>query len=318
MRKICVLDSSSLGEDINLEGLNRFGELVVYYSTSQDEVHNRIKDCEIIVTSKALLNSENLANAEALKLICITATGTNNVDLSYAKNRGITVTNVAGYSTRSVVQHTFAMAFNLIESMQYYDNYVKSGEYIKSQSFTHIGRNFYELNNKVWGIIGLGAIGKEVARIAKAFGCEVIYYSTSGSNYSEEYQKVSLNDLLVKSDIISIHAPLNEKTKNLFTITEFSKMKPSSILLNLGRGGIVNETDLAKALNENIIGMAGLDVLEFEPMIAENNLRNIVNPEKILITPHIAWASIESRERLMKEIELNIASFYAGEKRNWV
>ncbi|WP_058485767.1 D-2-hydroxyacid dehydrogenase [Defluviitalea phaphyphila] len=318
MPKICFLDSKTIGKDIDLSILNELGDVTIYEETSPEEVVERIKEQDIVITNKVILNSSNLSQAKNLKLICITATGTNNVDLNYTKEHGIVVTNVAGYSTHSVIQHTFAMAFYLIEHLSYYDQYVKSKEYCNNDIFTHIGKPFYELKGKTWGIIGLGTIGQGVAKIASAFGCNVIYYSTSGKNNNQPFTQVSLDTLLSTSDIISIHAPLNEKTNNLLTYNELIKMKKSAILLNLGRGNIVNEKDLAKALNNNIIAGAGLDVLSHEPMGKNNPLFSVENKEKLFITPHIAWASTEARSLLIKEVAENIRAFLKGEHRNRV
>ncbi|MEQ8199165.1 MAG: NAD(P)-dependent oxidoreductase, partial [Clostridiaceae bacterium] len=223
---------------------------------------------------------------------------------------------VAGYSTASVAQHTFATLLHIYDEIAYYDNYVKSGEYSKSHTFTNLDREFRDISGKVWGIIGLGAIGKRVARIAEAFGVEVQYYSTSGVNNSSEYKNVSFDELLKTSDIISIHAPLNEKTSGLINYDAISRMKRNAVLINMGRGPIVVEADLAKALNEHLIKAAALDVFQTEPIKEDNPLLSISNKEKLVMTPHIAWASLESRERLVNEIIKNISAFYKGEKRN--
>jgi glycerate dehydrogenase len=316
--KIVILDSNTLGDDLDLSIYNKLGDVEVFGFTSKDEVIGRIKDANVIITNKVVLNEHNLKYAIDLDLICLTATGTNNVDKNYTNDRGIVVSNVVGYSTNSVAQHTFAMLFYLYEKLSYYDKYVKSGTYIGDKIFTHFDRKFNELEGKKWGIIGLGAIGKRVAVIAKNFGCEINYYSTSGKNSNDEYNRVDLDTLLKSSDIVSIHAPLNENTDNLITYNELSKMKRSSIILNLGRGRIINEKDLSKALNENLIAGAGLDVLECEPINADNLLLNIEDSTKLLITPHIAWASIEARNRVIQEVKENIQAFYKGEPRNVV
>jgi glycerate dehydrogenase len=233
----------------------------------------------------------------------------NNIDLEYAKQKGISVKNVAGYSTNSVVQLTFAMALYLINNIRYYDDYTKSDDgWVKSDVFTHFTPTFFDLAGKRWGIIGLGEIGKGVAKVAKAFGCEVCYYSTSGKNSVDEYEKVELNELLKEADIISIHAPLNENTKDLLNSTNLPLLKDSVILLNLGRGGIINEKDLSVFMDEKHIKVA-LDVLEKEPISYDSPLRSIKNKQNLLITPHLAWASVESRKRLIKGIYQNIKDF---------
>lgn len=316
--KIAILDAATLGSDIDISIFQDFGYLEVYQTTSRDQVIDRIKDKNIVITNKVVIDKDVIDGAPNLKLICVAATGYNNVDIDYAKEKGIAVTNVAGYSTDSVVQHTFAMLFYVWESLSYYDNYVKSGEYANSPIFTHLGRPFREIKGKTWGIIGLGTIGKAVARVAKAFGCNVIYYSTSGQNTDPEFERRDLDSLLSTSDIVSIHAPLNPKTKNLITYDKIKLMKRDATLLNLGRGGIVNEADLAKALDEGLIMAACLDVLEREPIEAENPLLKIKNKDRLFITPHIAWTSVEARQKLIDEIYQNIKAFLQGKKRNRV
>ncbi|MFZ5989551.1 MAG: D-2-hydroxyacid dehydrogenase [Bacillota bacterium] len=318
MLKLCILDAKTLGEDIDLSVFDKFGQVEVHKITKPDEVVERIKDKNIVITNKVVLNEENLKHAKELRLICIAATGTNNIDLDYARNRKIAVANVAGYSTQSVVQHTFAMLFYLLESLSYYDYYVKTGEYSKSDIFTHLGKPFPELYGKIWGIVGLGTIGRSVADVASAFGCKVVYYSTSGRNNSSNYERVELGSLLKESDIISIHAPLNDNTRNLIDYKCFKLMKTDAVILNLGRGGIVSEKDLARALDENLIRGAAIDVLESEPIKEDNPLLKIENRHKLFITPHIAWASIEARKRLVGEIVVNINAFIKGEERNRV
>ncbi len=316
--KIGILDALTLGKDMDLSGFNKFGEVEIYPITKPEERIERVKDKDIVITNKVVIDKEVMDNAPNLKLICVAATGTNNVDLEYAKQKGIAVTNVAGYSTDSVVQHTFAMLFYLLEHLRYYDDYVKSGEYAKSPIFTNLDKPFWEIKDKRWGIIGLGTIGRKVAEVASTFGSEIVYYSTSGVIREEKYPRVSLEELLTTSEIISIHAPLNEKTKNLITYKELSMMQPNAILLNLGRGGIVNEADLAKALDDDLILAAGLDVLEKEPIEPDNPLLKIKEPERLLITPHIAWTSCEARLKLVKEIIKNIEAFLEGKERNRV
>ncbi|WP_293442247.1 D-2-hydroxyacid dehydrogenase [Persephonella sp.] len=316
--KIVILDAKTLGDDIQLGIFEQFGDLEIYPTTEPSQLFERIQYADIIITNKVVIDKEAINAARNLKLICVAATGYNNVDVYYAKEKGIAVTNVAGYSTESVVQTTFGMLFYLLMHLRYYDDYVKSGEYAMSDIFTHLGRPFWEIHGKRWGIIGLGTIGRRVAQVAESFGCDVIYYSTSGVEREEKYPKYPLDELLKTSDIVSIHAPLNERTKNLITIKELGMMKKNAILLNLGRGGIVNEKDLAIALDSDLIGGAGLDVLEKEPIDPDNPLLKIKNKEKLLITPHIAWTSIEARKRLVNEIVENIRAFLNGSVRNRV
>ena len=307
-RVITVLDRKTLGDDISIEKLKDFGELRIYSTTKRNDLEGRIKEADIIVTNKVVIDKWAMDRALNLKLICVAATGMNNIDLEYAKKRNIAVKNVKGYSTYSVVQHTFAMLFYLLEKLRYYDMIVKGGIWTKNEIFTCLDRPFHEIRGKRWGIIGLGEIGLEVARVARSFGCEVVYYSTSGKNDNSEFQRVSLDTLLNSCDIISIHAPLNEKTKDLIGKEEFSKMKKGVILLNLGRGGIINEYELANRVSEGDI-YVGLDVLEREPIAKDHPLMYIRNSDNVLITPHIAWTSVEARKRLVDGIYQNIKTF---------
>lgn len=316
--KIVFLETDTLGTDVNLSKFDKLGEVIRYPQTALAEVPQRIKDADIIIVNKLAMNEMTLAEATNLKLICLTATGTNIVDFDYTNSRNITVTNVKGYSTQSVIQHTFALFFYVYEKLSYYDEFVKSGNYIRSDIFSHFEMKFNELYGKTWGIIGLGEIGRGVAEIAKLFGCKVVYYSTSGRNDNSAYKKVDLDTLLSEADVISIHAPLNDKTVDLIGENELRKMKRSAILLNLGRGPIINEHALYKALSEDWIAGAGLDVLTVEPMAASNPLSKIKNSTKLIITPHIAWATVEARQRVTDEVSKNIKAYLNGEKRNVV
>ena len=309
--KIVFLDAKTIGEDIDLSGFDELGEVVKYGFSTAEEARERSKDADVLVLNKVQVNEQTIGAAKHLKLVCVTATGTNNLDKEYLAKQGIEWRNVAGYSTESVAQHTFAMLFYLLEKLPYYDNYVKSEKYVNDVSFTHFAKAFHELSGKTYGIIGLGNIGRRVADIAKAFGCHVIYYSTSGRNSQPGYERVSFDELLERSDIVSIHAPLDENTLGLMNQKAFAKMKSSAILLNVGRGPIINEADLAEALNNRMIAAAGLDILSVEPMQPENPLRGIKDSERLLITPHIAWAGVEARMRLMDIILNQIKEFFA-------
>lgn len=307
--KIVLLDSDTMGNIPEIKELGAFGELEVYGVTFPEETTERCREADIVISNKVHITREVMENCPQLKLICIAATGMNNVDLDAAKEKGIPVKNVEDYSTESVAQHTFALLLSLMESIRYYDDYVKSGEYSKSPIFNHIGRPFYELSGKRFGIIGLGDIGKQVASIAEAFGTNVQYYSTSGKNKNAAYNQVSLEELMQTSDVISIHAPLNDNTRDLIGKTLLQQAKPTAYLLNTGRGGIVNETALAKALDEDWIAGAGLDVLTQEPIQSDNPLMQVQKKEKLIITPHIAWTSIEARQRLVQKLKGNINEF---------
>lgn len=305
---IVLLDAKTLGDDLDISSLESFGTLTVYKTTSPEQTLERIQTADIVITNKVVISENIMEETPNLKLICIAATGMNNVDLDAAKRRGIVVKNVAGYSTKSVVQHTFAMALYLLEKMAYYDRAVKDGSWSNSGLFTDVSHPFYEIGGKKWGIIGLGTIGMEVAKIATAFGAEVSYHSTSGKNIKQAYPHQSLEALLKASDIISIHAPLNDATYNLINETNLPTIKEDAILLNLGRGGIINETDLAVELDRRNL-YAGLDVLEQEPLALDNPLNKITHQERLLITPHMAWTSIEARKKLLEGIVENIKVF---------
>ena len=307
--KIVFLDRKSIGEDIDLSSFNEFGEVVIYDYSSVEEASKRTVDADIIVLNKVPINEKTIGNAKNLKLVCVTATGTNNLDKDYLASRGIEWRNVAGYSTEAVAQHTLALTMFLLEHLNYYDNYVKSEKYVEDKMFTHFEMHFNEIYGKTWGIIGLGAIGKRVAEIAKCLGANVIYYSTSGKNHSDIYKEVDFETLLSTSDVISIHAPLDENTMHLMDANAFAKMKKSAILINVGRGPIIVEKDLADALNQGTIAAAGLDVLDVEPMSADNPLKLVKDSNKLIITPHIAWAAVEARVRLMEIIYNQIKEF---------
>ncbi|MXP77583.1 D-2-hydroxyacid dehydrogenase [Lachnospiraceae bacterium WCA-9-b2] len=308
--KIVFLDVKTIGEDIDLSGYDRLGQVVKYPFSTPAQVPDRIADADVIVLNKVRIDAETVGDAPKLKLVCVTATGTNNLDKEFLDKRKIAWRNVAGYSTESVAQHTFAMLFYLLEKLRYYDDYVKDGRYACDTSFTHFEEHFYELNDKTWGIIGLGNIGRRVASIAKAFGAHVIYTSPSGSPKQEGYCQVDMDTLLASSDIISVHAPLNKYTENLINAAAFKKMKKSCIFLNLGRGPIVVEDELAEALEQHEIAAAGLDVLCTEPMSPQNPLLQMKDSRRLYITPHIAWASVEARTRLMKIVLGQIHEFF--------
>ena len=307
--KLVFLDTKTIGEDIDLSAYDALGEVVKYGFSTLEEIPERVKDADVLIVNKIAINEQTIGTAKNLKLVCVTATGTNNLDKEYLKKRGIAWRNVAGYSTESVTQHTFALLFYLLEKIRYYDDYVKDEKYINDTVFTHFAEHFNEVNGKTWGIIGLGTIGRRVADIAKAFGARVIYYSASGRAAQEGYEQVDFETLLSTSDIVSVHAPLNEYTKNLMNQGSFAKMKKTAIFLNLGRGPIVVEQDLYEALETGEIAAAGLDVLCEEPMSETNPLAKIKDSKKLIITPHIAWASVEARNRLMQIIVEQIREF---------
>lgn len=294
----------------SLAPLEKLGALTVYSDTlAGEEVVERCKEADIIICNKVKITAPIMDALPKLRLICITATGMNNVDLKYAAQKRIAVKNVAGYSTASVAQVTFALLLSLMHSVGYFDAYVKGGQYAQSSLFTHYGRSFYELTDKNFGVIGMGNIGRRVAGIAEAFGAHVAYYSTSGKNLAAPYPALPLDRLLKTSDVVSIHAPLSSSTYNLIAYPQLQLMKPTAYLVNIGRGKIVSEADLARALNEGLIAGAALDVFEHEPINHDNPLLSVKNPEKLMLSPHIGWLSVEARRTLIEKVAKNIEDY---------
>ncbi|MCD8380746.1 MAG: hydroxyacid dehydrogenase [Lachnospiraceae bacterium] len=316
--KIVVLERNSAGTDIDVN-FDDLGETTYYWNTvTPDEVRERVADAEVVVANKAPLNEATLKDAPQVKLICELATGYDNVDIEYCRQRGIRVANVVNYSTAAVAQHTFALALYLYEKLPYYDNYVKSGAYGAQQRFSNFDIPFGELDGKTWGIVGMGNIGRKVAEIATAFGCKVIFYSVTGKSTVTEYERVDFDTLLKESDFLSLHCPLSDLTRNLIDLDALRKMKQTAILINVARGPVVNNRDLYQALTEGTIAAAGLDVLEKEPIAADNPLGTIQDSQKLIITPHLAWASVEARIRCVSEVHENIRAYQEGRVRNVV
>jgi lactate dehydrogenase-like 2-hydroxyacid dehydrogenase len=304
---IVFLDARTVGPEPDLSQFHKLGTFVTYPETTLEQTAERLRGADVVITNKARITRDIIAACPDLKLICVAATGTNNVDMAAAQERGIPVKNVAGYSTDSVAQVTFGLLLSLLNSTHYYDRYVKSGAYSRETIFTHLARPFWELAGKRFGIIGLGAIGRQVAQVAVAFGCEVVYFSASGQTYPDvPYRAVSLPELLGTSDVVSVHAPLTEKTNNLLTYSELCLMKPTAILLGLSRGGMVNEADLARALDEGKLAGAGMDVFGQEPPAPNHPYLMMQHPDRLLLAPHIAWSSLEARQRLMDAVADNI------------
>ncbi len=311
--KIVVLERNSVGPDIPVDCFEELGEVTIYRNTvSAQEVRERTRDAEIIVANKSPMNEEALREAGDLKLICEFATGFDNCDLPYLSSRKIPVCNVVGYSTEMVAQHTFTLALALSQKLMHYDNYVKSGEYSAQDRFSNFDVPFNELAGKTWGIVGMGNIGQQVARIAKAFGCEVIFTSVTGRSTVTEYRKVDKDTLLRESDFLSLHCPLSDLTRNYIDGAALQKMKKSAILVNVARGRVVDNTALYEALENGTIAAAGLDVLEDEPLRLTNPLSRIQDSGKLIITPHLAWGSVEARMRCVQGVYDNIRAFQSG------
>lgn len=304
--KIVFLDAGTMGTS-SLAPIERLGELTAWPNSTPDETMRRVVDCDVLIVNKIKVNDRLLEAAPKLRLVCEAGTGINNIDVVACSRHGVMVRNVAGYSTDSVVQETFMHILNLLGNGAYFDNVVKSGAYSRSGLFTDYSRPFIEMAGKTLGIIGLGTIGAKVAKIGVAFGMKVIYYSTSGTSHNTEYPSVPLERLMRESDVVSVHAPYNERTAGLVGEKELRMMKPKSIIVNMGRGGIVVEEALAKVIDEGVIGGAGLDVYSTEPIPADHPLLRTRHPERLSLTPHVAWASIEARERLIQSIADNIA-----------
>ena len=307
--KIVFLDEYSVcGRD--LSSIKRWGDYTGYETTSPEEVLEKSKDAEIIISNKVVLDAKTIASLPHLRLICVAATGMNNIDLNAAAEHGVEVRNAVGYSTYAVAETTLSSALALLREVTYYDNYFKSGAYASSERIFNFDRPTAQLRGKRWGIIGMGNIGREVARLAEAFGCEVSYYSTSGVERKEEYPALPLEELLRSSDVVSIHCPLNDRTRSLIGAEQLAEMKPSAILINVARGGIVDEAALADALNEGRLRGAALDVFTSEPL-RESPLYTLRDPYRLLASPHNAWSPVEAIDRLIGCIEQNIADYVA-------
>lgn len=303
--KIVFLDAATMG-DVSFEPISAKGELICYESSTPQEALERVGDCDVLIVNKVKVTPELIDAAKNLKLICESATGINNIDVGYAASKGIPVRNAVGYSTTTVVQATFMHILSLVGHAPYFDRCVKSGKYSGSGMFTDVSVNWWELAGKTIGIIGMGNIGSRVAKVAEAFGMNVCYFSTSGTSHCKDYPSLSLEQLLRESDIVSVHAPLNEKTAGLIGKQELAMMKSTAYVVNMGRGGIVVEEDLAAAVDDGVIAGAGLDVFSVEPLPADHCFLKMAHPERMSFAPHVAWASDEARERLVGMVADNI------------
>lgn len=303
--KIVFLDAITMG-DASLEEIAALGELVTYPSSTPQEARERAKDADVALLNKVIVDKEFLDAAPKLKLVCEAGTGINNIDVKLCGERGVIVRNVAAYSTDSVAQTAWMHILNLAGRAFHYNSFVHDGSYSRNVVHVDYRHPFTELSGKTLGVVGMGAIGQKVAAIAKAFGMDVIYYSTSGTNHCQEYPAVSLEALLAESDVITIHAPYNERTAGLIGYEQFKKMKRTAFLVNTGRGGIAVEADLARALDDGLIAGAGIDVYVKEPLPLDSPLMKLQHPERLLLSPHIAWYSTEARARLAHEMAENI------------
>ncbi len=303
--KLVFLDAATVG-DVSFGPFERLGEFVKYENSTQEEAKERVKDADVILMNKIWVGKELIDAAPNLKLICIAATGVNNIDVEYAASKGVIVRNVVGYSTDSVAQTTFMHMLSLVGGGPYFDESVKGGSYSRSGMFTDPNWNWWELAGKTIGIIAMGNIGRKVARIAEAFDMKVCYYSTSGTGHCTDYPCLTLEELLAVSDIVSIHAPLNERTRHLIGREQLALMKPTAFLVNVGRGAILVEEDLAEAVDNGIIAGAGIDVYAEEPLPIDHPYLKMKHPERMRFSPHIAWASIEARNRVIEFMAQNV------------
>ena len=309
MKKIVFLDEYSIA-GCDLSSITSQGDYVAYENTRKEEVVERLKDADIAITNKVLIDGEAMRQLPRLKLICVAATGMNNVDLDTARELGIEVKNAVGYSTTSVAETTLASALALARNIVYFNEYFHDGRYAKADRAFSYDRLTFEIRGKRWGIIGMGNIGREVARLATAFGCEVRYFSTSGVKRNEEYEAMELRELLEWCDILSVHSPLNERTRGLVGLEELKAMKPSAIVINVARGGIIDEAALAEALDNGYIAAAALDVFSVEPL-RQSPLYDIKDKYRLLASPHNAWSAVEVIDRLIKCVAENIRQWLA-------
>ena len=303
--KIVFLDAITMG-DASLAEIAALGELVTYPSSTPEEARERVKDADVALLNKVVVDKEFLDAAPKLRLVCEAGTGINNIDVKLCEERGVIVRNVAAYSTDSVSQTAWMHILNLAGRAFHYNSFVHDGSYSRNVVHVDYRHPFTELAGKTLGIVGMGAIGQKVAAIARAFGMNVIYYSTSGTNHCREYPAVTLDRLLTESDVITIHAPYNARTAGLIGYEQFKKMKRTAFLVNTGRGGIAVEADLARALDDGLIAGAGIDVYVKEPLPLDSPLMKLQHPERLLLSPHIAWYSTEARARLAHEMAENI------------
>ncbi len=313
--KITILDTSTLGEDLSLDLFDKLGEVEKYDKTTQKEVSERIENSDVVIINKVKLNESNLSSAKKLKLICVAATGYDNVDTVYCKNNNIAVCNVVGYSSDSVAQVTVSLALNLVNHINEYTRFVNNGSYTKSGAQNCLVPVYHEMRGKTWGIIGLGGIGRQVAEIAKAFGCNILAYKR---NPVDDYKCVSIEELIKYSDIISIHIPLSPETRNLIDSDMLALAKKDAVIINAARGAVWDEEEIARAVEEDRIGGIGCDVYSVEPMGENHPFNRICNRDNVCLTPHMAWGSYEARVRCVNEISENIKSFFSGEIRNRV
>lgn len=306
--KIVFLDAKTMGHDLDLNILSKLGTLEQFDTTAEHEIKGRALEAQVIITNKVPLRSEILKNLINLELIVIAATGIDLVDIDYCNDNGIKVKNAVNYSTNSVAGHSLTLALTLLRNIPAYDQFTKNSKWEQAQVFTCLEYGIRDLNEKTWGIIGLGNIGKKVAELATAFGAKVQYYSTSGKNNSSTVSQVELDELLKTSDVISVHCPLNSSTRNLLNAEKLKLLKDNTVLINVARGGIINEYDLVDLFDSKNLFL-GIDVASIEPLTSNNPIKKIIDSSRVILTPHVAWGSVETRGKLLEIIYKHIEKF---------
>lgn len=311
--KIVILDKDTLGKDIDLSPIKILGECTEYATTPPELVTERVGDAEVVVTNKIKLNRDTLGGAPNVKLICVAATGYDNIDTEFCKERGIALCNVPGYSTDSVAQLTLAMVLSLTTHLREYREYVHSGEYSASSVANKLTPVYHEISSMTWGIIGGGAIGSKVAQIASTFGCKVLVCRRKQEG---EFPLADIDTICEQADIISIHLPLTESTRGIVSRERIAKMKKTAVVINTARGAVADEKALADAVKEGRIGGLGVDVYTAEPFPTEHPYTEILGYDNVCLTPHMGWGAFEARSRCVAKIAENIESFYGGENKN--
>lgn len=310
--KIVFLDAATIGDDLTYESFEEIGDVVVYPTTNEEDFETHVDGADVVVINKLKLNKSNLPKAKQLKLICLAATGFDNVDLDYCRKAKIGVCNVVGYSTQSVAQLTLSMALSLYTHLDEYTGFVRSGEYTKKGLANRLTPVYHEIAGKTWGIVGYGNIGKQVARVAEAMGCNVLVYKRTPV---EGVKCVDFDTICQKSDILSLHVPLNEQTRNMLDELHIAMLKTDAIVINVARGAVTDEMALANAILENRIGGLGVDVYSKEPFDIDHPFQKIKHLPNVLLTPHMAWGGYETRVRLLAEIKQNILAFFKNDRR---
>lgn len=311
--RIAVLDANTLGEDLDLSPLESFGEVLEYPTTAPCQMHERLKGVTVAVVNKIKMNRETLEGADGLKLICVAATGFDNIDREYCAEKGIAVCNVPAYSTNSVAQLTVSMALSLVTHLTEYREFVHSGEYSRSDAANRLTPVYHEIAGLTWGVVGGGGIGTRVAEIAKALGCRVLMCRRKPET---RFQAADIDTLCEQADIISLHVPLNDETRHLINVERLKKMNKTAVLINVARGAVTDEEAVAAAIESGKLGALGVDVYSVEPFPESHPFYRLLGRDNVLLTPHMAWGAFEARTRCLKVITENIEAFLNGEKKN--